>query len=140
MDSALQEISSRLDSSLQQSKERSSFNDPAFASNKLLPIHRWVPWIAGFSSEFVRDALNKVIKNGGVVLDPFSGVGTTLVETVLSGHKATGFEVNPYAALACRVKVEASQISVEVLNEEILKFQDLAVVVVVCVQAFQRKS
>jgi len=124
MDSALQEISSRLDSSLQQSKERSSFNDPAFASNKLLPIHRWVPWIAGFSSEFVRDALNKVIKNGGVVLDPFSGVGTTLVEAVLSGHKATGFEVNPYAALACRVKVEASQISVEVLNEEILKFQD----------------
>jgi DNA modification methylase len=124
MDSALQEISSRLDSSLQQSKERSSFNDPAFASNKLLPIHRWVPWIAGFSSEFVRDALNKVIKNGGVVLDPFSGVGTTLVEAVLSGHKATGFEVNPYAALACRVKVEASQISVEVLNDEILKFQD----------------
>ena len=37
----------------------SSFNDPAFAGNKTLPIHRWVPWIAGFSSDFVRDVLER---------------------------------------------------------------------------------
>lgn len=123
MDSALQDIFSQLDYSLQHSKDRSTFNDPAFASNKVLPIHRWVPWIAGFSSEFVKDALSRVMKNRGVVLDPFSGVGTTLVEAVLQGHHAIGFEVNPYAALACRLKVESSQISIEALNDEILKFQ-----------------
>jgi hypothetical protein len=36
----------------------SVFSDSAFAGNKTQPIHRWVPWIAGFSSDFVRNARN----------------------------------------------------------------------------------
>ncbi len=83
----------------------SGFNDPAFAGNKVQPIHRWVPWIAGFSSEFVGDAIQRYMgPRKGVVLDTFSGVGTTLVEAVLAGHDALGFEINPYAALASRAK------------------------------------
>src|SRR6266571_9214409 len=70
--------------------ERPVFNDPAFASNKTLPIHRWVPWIAGFSSSFVKDALNKYLDGKGTVLDPFAGVGTTLVESVLLDHNRIG--------------------------------------------------
>jgi DNA modification methylase len=124
MDSALQEIYSRVDYTLKPDKDRSTFNDPAFSSNKRLPIHRWVPWIAGFSSEFVKDVLSRVMQRRGLVLDPFSGVGTTLVEAVLQSHDAIGFEINPYAALAGRIKAEANQISVERLNDEILKFQD----------------
>ena len=101
----------------------SAFNDPAFASNKTLPIHRWVPWIAGFSSEFVKDTLHRYLDGKGTVLDPFSGVGTTLVEAVLLGHDAIGFEINPYAALACRVKANAHRIVVQELDDEISKFQ-----------------
>jgi DNA modification methylase len=101
----------------------SHFNDPAFVSNKTRPIHRWVPWIAGFSSDFVRDVLNRYLDGKGTILDPFSGVGTTLVEAVLLGHNAIGFEINPYAALACRTKVNAYQIAVERLYDEILRFQ-----------------
>lgn len=101
----------------------STFNDPAFASNKTLPIHRWVPWIAGFSSDFVRDVLSRYLDSKGTVLDPFAGVGTTLVEAVLLGHDAIGFEINPYAALACRTKVNADHIAVEKLYDEILKFR-----------------
>jgi DNA modification methylase len=104
-------------------KKGLSFNDPAFANNKTLPVHRWVPWIAGFSSEFVKDALNRYLEGRGVVLDPFAGVGTTLVEATLLGHQAIGFEINPYAALACRAKVNAYSIIVEVLYDEILRFQ-----------------
>ena len=85
----------------------SYFSDPSFAVNKTLPIHRWVPWIAGFSSSFVREVLDAFLKDKGTVLDPFSGVGTTLVEAVLCGHSVIGFEINPYAALACRAKVNA---------------------------------
>ena len=80
----------------------SAFSDPAFAKNKTLPIHRWVPWIAGFASNFVRDAIDRHLHSYGTVLDPFAGVGTTLVEAILAGHDAIGFEINPYAALACR--------------------------------------
>jgi hypothetical protein len=63
-----------------------SFSDPAFASNKTLPVHRWVPWIAGFSSDFVRQALEKHLDRKGTVLDPFAGVGTTLIESIRLGH------------------------------------------------------
>ena len=85
----------------------SVFSDPAFSGNKRLPIHRWVPWIAGYSQQFVQDALKRYLPTQGTVLDPFAGVGTTLVEAILSGHHALGFEINPYAALACRTKLNA---------------------------------
>jgi len=101
----------------------SSFNDPAFAGNKTLPIHRWVPWIAGFSSVFVKDVLERYLDGKGTVLDPFCGVGTTLVEAVLLGHQAIGFEINPYAILASRLKANAYRVSVASLNEELLNFR-----------------
>ncbi len=100
----------------------STFNDPAFASNKTLPIHRWAPWIAGFSSSFVQDALNRYMRSPGTVLDPFAGVGTTLVEAALLGHFVVGFEINPYAALACRTKLKAHYIAVDRLRREALRF------------------
>ncbi len=98
------------------------FRDPAFASNKTLPIHRWVPWIAGFSSDFVKDAFNRHLGHEGVVLDPFVGVGTTLVEAVLGGHDAWGFEINPYAVLASRTKSNAHLINVEEFRKEAQRF------------------
>ncbi len=101
----------------------SYFSDPSFALNKTMPIHRWVPWIAGFSSSFVRDVLVTFLKGAGTVLDPFAGVGTTLVEAMLLGHNAIGFEINPYAALACHVKVNAHRISEEELRAETAKLQ-----------------
>ncbi len=103
--------------------EVSSFNDPAFANNKALPIHRWVPWIAGFSSDFVRDVLKRYVNGKATVLDPFTGVGTTLVEATLSGYNAYGFEINPYAALVSRVKVNSYRIDVAVLNTHITQFR-----------------
>src|SRR6266567_849286 len=55
---------------------------------------------------------------------PFAGVGTTLVESVLSGHNTIGFEINPYAALACRVKLNAHLIDTSRLSSEIQRFQN----------------
>ncbi len=102
----------------------SAFSDPAFANNKIMPIHRWVPWIAGFSADFVRNALSNYLNRKSTVLDPFAGVGTTVVEGVMAGHNAIGFEINPYAALACRVKVNASRMSADALRNCILRFQN----------------
>jgi len=103
------------------SKEGASFSDPAFASNKTTPVHRWVPWIAGFSSDFVRQALEKHLDHKGTVLDPFAGVGTTLIESIRLGHNAIGFEINPYAALACHIKLNARLIDAALLKTEISK-------------------
>jgi DNA modification methylase len=101
---------------------RSTFADPAFSGNKSLPVHRWTPWIAGFSSDFVAGALTKYLNGRGMVLDPFAGVGTTLVEAVLHGHSAIGFEINPYAALASELKANAHRVDVDVFRKEISRF------------------
>src|SRR5215208_6923880 len=61
-------------------------NDPAFVGNKMLPVHRGVPWIAGFASEFIRDTCNRYLSSKGTILAPFSGVGKTMVEALLAGH------------------------------------------------------
>ena len=79
-------------------------------ANRTQPVHRWVPWIAGYSRDFVDDALERHLSRPGVVLDPFAGVGTTLVEADLSGHRALGFEINPYATFAARVKLSAHRL------------------------------
>jgi len=99
------------------------FSDPAFAVNKQSPVHRWVPWIAGFSKDFVRDSLERHLGDSqGTVLDPFSGVGTTLVESILAGYNTIGFEINPYAALACRVKTQAHRYDSQSLKNELRHF------------------
>lgn len=98
------------------------FRDPAFAENKSLPIHRWVPWIAGYSAGFIDDVLATYMPppsakgSLGVVLDPFAGVGTTMVQAMLRGFRTVGFEINPYAALASRVKVGAPFLDVSKLK------------------------
>ncbi|RJQ50139.1 MAG: site-specific DNA-methyltransferase [Nitrospiraceae bacterium] len=104
-------------------KKDAVFNDPNFSSNKTLPVHRWVPWIAGFSSGFVKSALDGFLRKKGTVLDTFCGVGTTLVESILGGHNAIGFEINPYAALASRVKANAYHIDIDEFTSVIDDFR-----------------
>lgn len=83
--------------------------DPAFTENRASPIHRWVPWIAGFSGAFVDSVLAAYLRPGtsSLVLDPFAGVGTTLIQAALRGYQVVGFEINPYAALAAEAKLKA---------------------------------
>lgn len=77
-----------------------------FAENVDRPIHRWWPYVQGFSAEFVGDVIQREgLPRGSTVLDPFAGSGTTLVEARRAGHRALGCEIMPPAALAARVKL-----------------------------------
>ena len=97
------------------------FRDPAFMENREVPVHRWVPWIAGFSARFVEDCFRSFLPACPArryrVLDPFAGVGTTLISALQAGHNAVGFEINPYAALACRAKIEAVSLDLQQLDQ-----------------------
>jgi DNA modification methylase len=100
--------------------------DTAFTQNRDEPLHRWVPWIAGFSSSFVATVLEASARPGAApltVLDPFAGVGTTLVEAAKRGCNAIGFEINPYAALVSRVKVECPGYGLEQLRPAVQQFR-----------------
>ncbi len=103
------------------------FRDSAFEDNKRSAVHRWVPWIAGFSAGFVADTFRHYLpdpdRRGALVLEPFSGVGTTLVEGLLHGYDVAGFEVNPFAALASRVKTQAFRLDAEAVRLGLLAFE-----------------
>ncbi len=104
----------------------STFRDPAFADNKSLPVHRWVPWIAGYSASFVNSVISVYLskRKTALILDPFCGVGTTLLEAVARGYDAVGFEINPYPALATRAKLNALTVDLIEFDSILSKFQE----------------
>ena len=96
------------------------FGEAASANNKSLSIHRWANWIAGFSGEFARSAITQYLpfpSRNSVVMDPFAGVGTTLVEANRLGLDSIGFEINPFAHLVSAVKLRSKDISLKQLAE-----------------------
>jgi DNA modification methylase len=77
-----------------------------FSDNTELPVHRWWPYVQGYSAEFVADRIRRErLMPGSTVLDPFAGSGTTLVEARRAGYRALGCELMPPAALAASVKI-----------------------------------
>jgi hypothetical protein len=109
-----------------------AFKDPAFADNKSIPVHRWVPWIAGFSAPFVDTVLDAFLGEPAcagrtLVLDPFAGVGTTLLQAAQRGFEYAGFDINPYAVLAARVKLRAARIDLAALDQALANIQRVSV-------------
>jgi DNA modification methylase len=108
---------------------QAGFGDTASGRNRREPLHRWVPWIAGFSGSFVAEVLDRLDcldPRSVTVLDPFAGVGTTLVEGLKRGYNVIGFEINPYAALACDVKLGSLRCKLKPLGDAISQLARLA--------------
>ena len=72
-------------------------------------FHDWYRFVLAFPAHLVRGYVGEFLPNGGgVILDPFCGTGTTVVEAKLSGHESVGFEASPIAHLASSVKTDWS--------------------------------
>ena len=79
-------------------------------ANKLDPqdraFHDWYRFVLSFPPHLVQDYIQKFdLKPKNVVLDPFCGTGTTLVEAKLAGMKAIGLEGNPFPQFASSTKI-----------------------------------
>jgi len=71
------------------------------------PIHNWYRFVLSYPPHLVREYLQKFgLNQNSIVLDPFCGTGTTLVESKLSGIPSIGMEANPFAHFASMVKTE----------------------------------
>jgi DNA modification methylase len=76
-----------------------------FNPNERLPVHRWFPYVQGFSAEFVGRVLGENgIGPGDTVLDPFAGSGTVPLVARLAGAASVGIELMPIAAFVARAK------------------------------------
>jgi DNA modification methylase len=59
-------------------------------------VHRWFRLTPSFGPDLVREMMDRlVVGKGNLILDPFAGAGTTLIEAKLEGRDSIGFEVNP---------------------------------------------
>lgn len=66
--------------------------------------HNFYRYPARFSPLFARAAIEAFSQTGDVILDPFVGGGTTLVEALALGRHAVGVDINPLAVFLTRVK------------------------------------
>jgi hypothetical protein len=66
--------------------------------------HTYYRYPARFSPLFAREAIKKFTQPGDVVLDPFMGGGTTLVEAQSLGRRAVGSDVSSLAVFLAKTK------------------------------------
>ena len=79
-------------------------------ANKLAPedraFHDWYRFVLSFPPHLVRKYIKDFrLDKSSVVLDPFCGTGTTLIEAKLLGFQSIGLEANSFAHFAASVKV-----------------------------------
>jgi hypothetical protein len=67
-------------------------------------VHRLHPYLGKFIPQLVEILLARYVPPRGRVLDPFAGSGTTLVQSVESGHPAVGVDVAAFNCLLVGVK------------------------------------
>jgi hypothetical protein len=66
--------------------------------------HNFYRYPARFSPKLVRAAIDAFTEPGDLVLDPFVGGGTTLVESMVSGRHAIGADISSLATFVSEVK------------------------------------
>lgn len=81
------------------------------AKNNLLPgdrpAHDWYRFVLSFPPHLVRDYADRFqLNSDSLLLDPFCGTGTTIVEGKKLGIPAVGIEAVPMSLLASQTKVD----------------------------------
>jgi hypothetical protein len=77
-----------------------------FKKNLNIPRHSWFEIKEGYSADLVNNLINdlKIKKESGYIFDPFSGSGTTALQSSILGFKSLGIEVNPFLFFLSKVK------------------------------------
>ena len=67
-------------------------------------FHRWYGYLEDFPSSLVWDKIETNLHEKAVILDPFSGSGTTAIVAKMMGHHPIGIDVSPLAAFVSKAK------------------------------------
>jgi hypothetical protein len=82
--------------------------------------HTYYRYPARFSPRFAASVIESFTAPGDVVVDPFMGGGTTIVEAVAAGRYVLGCDLNPLAGFVTAVKTSPLTVKEE---EEILRWR-----------------
>ena len=78
---------------------------PSARKNPKYVTHGIHPYKGKFYPQLCKSLLNLArLQAGDMVIDPFCGSGTVLLESQLNGYRSLGIEMNPVAALISRAK------------------------------------
>ena len=92
-----------------------------FTHNEDKPVHRWSPYVQGFSASFVDAVLTRYkLPHGSIILDPYVGSGTVLVCAKMKQLDSIGVELSPLLTFMAQVKTrwEPDEISVATVQSE----------------------
>lgn len=71
------------------------------------PFQRWYRYKEGYSVELVEHLIREYAeRKEGIILDPFSGSGSTLLAAENMGYAGIGFEVNPFSYFLSQCKLD----------------------------------
>ena len=77
-----------------------------FDKNRDVFVHRWYPFVEGYSKEFIEEIIQELPSPPKCAMEPFCGSGTTPVELQSHNVKCYSFEVSPFMHLLTKVKLE----------------------------------
>lgn len=78
-----------------------------YATDLKSPIQRWYRYKEGYSVKLMQQLFDEhEVKKGDIILDPFCGSGSTLIQGKTIGLKGIGFEVNPFSAFLAKAKTQ----------------------------------
>ena len=75
---------------------------------------RFGSYYAMFPLEFAIDVIEEMTREGGAVIDPFCGRGTTPFAAMSLGRHALGYDINPVAWIYAKTKVDPHSLPLEV--------------------------
>src|SRR5256885_9444838 len=71
-------------------------------------LHSSYSFALAFEATTVKQILDRIGTPGSVVLDPFCGTGTALLESKICGIESIGIDANPACVLVTRAKTDWS--------------------------------
>ena len=92
---------------------KKNYSTGTFKENKLKPIHKWYPYIEGYSYNFIENEIKHLQGNIDSIYDPFGGSGTTSL--VASKYNILSYfsETNPVMQFVATTKINNTRKSLK---------------------------
>lgn len=95
-------------------------------SNVECTLHQISPYVGKLKSTIARSLIEGYSKKGDLVVDPFAGAGTIVLEAGLAGRRAFGSDISPYARVLSKAKLFPPRSLEEAIQEAESAFERAA--------------